>query len=336
MTAVEARELTTAELLLEWDRRRPRSLQTELGMSELGGCQRRAGYVLAKTPPTNQGGSVQAVMGTAVHAAVEDVFHEMQAAGLIPADDLVEYEVRFAGVLGHLDRYESRTRRIRDTKTTSDRWLQHIKVHGASLQHLWQTHLYAAAVMQTGRKVKEIVIDYLARDTGADHQVVVPFDTKHVKDALAWLSNVRALPVDMLNRDYPPESSFCQHCPFLSTCWEGAVPNRDPRSVLIVEDQDAAGWAAKLWQARLDKADAADREAEAKGALDGLRPNDDGKGDPVDVGFDLNLQWTVSETTRLDTDLVRAEYRKIGAKPPVKTSTSTKLSFVPKPEVMTP
>src|SRR5205814_5363789 len=175
-TTERTEELTTAQLLLEWDARRARSTQAEIGMSEVGGCQRRAGYRLAGTPPTNRGSSVQAVMGTAVHAAVETVFREMQAAGRIPADDLIEYEVRFAGVLGHLDRYESRTQRIRDTKTTSDRWLQHIKVHGASEQHLWQTHLYAAAVIQTGRRVREVVIDYLARDSGDDHQVIEPFD----------------------------------------------------------------------------------------------------------------------------------------------------------------
>lgn len=333
MTTIERQEeLTTAQLLLEWDRRRARSKQTELGMSELGGCQRRAGYRLAGVEPTNTGGSVQAVMGTAVHAAVEQVFREMQAAGLIPADDLVEYEVRFAGVLGHLDRFESRTRRIRDTKTTSDRWLQHIIVHGAERQHIWQTHLYAAAVMQTGRRVKEIVIDYLARDTGNDHQVVIPFDTRHVRDALAWLDNVRSLPVDMLNRDYAPDSSFCGHCAFYDVCWDGAVPGRDPRSVLVVEDEDAAGWAAKLWQAREDKKDAAAREEEAKGALDAFRPNDTGVSDPVDVGYDLNLQWSITETSRLDTAAVKAEYAKAKAKPPMSVSTTKKLSFVAKGE----
>jgi hypothetical protein len=165
---------TTAELLLEWDQRRPRSMQRTIGMSEVGGCRRRAGYRLAGTEPTNQSGSVQAVMGTAVHSAVEQIHREMQAAGLIPADDLVEHEVRFAGVLGHLDRYIAADAELRDTKTTSDRWLQHIRVHGASRDHLWQTHLYGAALVAEGKPVRRIVIDYLARDTGADHQVTVP------------------------------------------------------------------------------------------------------------------------------------------------------------------
>jgi hypothetical protein len=73
-------------------------------------------------------------------------------------------------------------------------------------------------------------------------------------------------------------------------------------------------------------------EAEAKGALDALRPNATGKSDPVNIGWDWDLQWTISNTTRLDTDLVKAEYAKAGAKPPTNTSSSTKLAFVPKPD----
>jgi hypothetical protein len=323
---------TTAQLLLEWDKRRPRSQQTELGMSELGGCRRRAGYRLAGQAPTNEGGSVQAVMGTAIHAAVEQVFHDMQAAGLIPAEDLVEHEVSFAGVLGHFDRYEAATETLYDTKTTNENWLKHIVLHGADQQHTWQGHLYAAALMRTGRKVCRIVIDYIARDTGNDHQVTMPFEVRHVRDALAWLENVRSVEVDVLNRDYAPDTAFCGHCPFMATCWGNAVPDRSPLSVLYVEDPDARKWAEQLHGARAVIAEAKKLEAEAKGALDALRPNVIGKSDPVDIGWDWDLQWTVSNTTRIDTDQVRAEYAKAGAKPPTNTSTSTKLGFIPKPD----
>lgn len=55
-------ERTTADLLLEWDRSRPRSRQRELGWSELGGCRRRAGYRLAGVEPTNPGGDRKSVV----------------------------------------------------------------------------------------------------------------------------------------------------------------------------------------------------------------------------------------------------------------------------------
>jgi hypothetical protein len=321
---------TTAELLLRWDQRRPRSQQTEIGMSEVGGCRRRAGYRLAGARPTNTSGSVQAVMGSAVHAAVEEVHREMQAEGLIPADDLVEFEVRFAGVLGHLDRYIAAEAEVRDTKTTSDRWLQHIKVHGAERPHLWQTHLYAAALVAQGRPVRRIVIDYLARDTGDDHQVVVPFQPSVVAEALDWLQTIRTTPLEYLNRDYEPDSSFCEHCPFRDDCWAGGIAGRDERSVLFVEDPDALRWVEQLWRAREAKAAAAKLEEEAKGALDALRPVDSRGTAIVDVGWRLPVKWTVTEPQRLDTEAVKREYAKTGAKPPMKVGKPTvKLEFAP-------
>lgn len=322
---------TTAELLLAWDQRRARSQQTELGMSEVGGCRRRAGYRLAGVAPTNSGGSIQAVMGTAIHHVVEGVFRELQAAGVIPAADLVEHEVHFAGVKGHLDRYDSVRAEVDDTKSIAGRRLEYIRVNGPDRQHVWQSHLYAAALIKEGRPVRGIVIDYIARDTGEDHQEPMPFDPQHVRDALAWLKYVRDTPLELLARDHAPSSAFCGGCPFRDLCWDGGVPDRDPRSVLFVDDPDAQEWARKLDEARADKADAAHREEEAKGALDALRPNDTGRSDVVDVGYPKGLKWTVSTETRLDGDAVRAEYAEVGARPPEKQITKTILRLVSLP-----
>ena len=327
---------TTAELLLAWDRRRARSQQRELGMSEVGGCQRRAGYRLAGVEPTNPAGSVQAVLGTAIHAAVEQVFREMQAAGLFPAEDLIEHEVRFAGILGHLDRYDSANAEVDDTKTTTQRRIDYIKIHGADRSHRWQVMLYAAALIQDGRPVRRVVIDYLARDTGNTHQVILPFDPKPVKEALAWVKNIREVgDPEFLNRDYEPDSAFCQGCPFFTPCWgQAAIRERDPLSTLYVEDPDALKWVQQLAKARGLKSAAARLEKQAKGALDALRPNTSGKSDPVDVGYTKALQWTISSPRRVDTSAVRAEYAKVGASPPMlPPKTEVKLELVAKPVV---
>lgn len=328
--AVEPQEeLTTAQLLLRWDQTRARSQQREFGMSELGECRRRAGYRLAGTEPTNPSGSVQAVMGTAVHAAVENVYRHLQAAGLIPADDLVEHEVRFAGILGHLDRYIAGSGTLVDTKTTTSRWLSKIRVYGPPKSNLWQVNAYAAALIAEKHPVRRIVIDYLARDTGDEHRWSGTFDPLAVKDALEWVRLVRDTPLQWLPRDYEPDSQFCAHCPFYDRCWDGAVPNRDPRSVLFVERPDARRWAEQLEQARADEAAAKARAAEAKGALDALRP-DHADDEPVlmDVGYERLLRWRRVTSSRLDSDAVKAEYAKVGAKPPMKESTATYLEFV--------
>ncbi|PXY20353.1 PD-(D/E)XK nuclease family protein [Prauserella endophytica] len=329
MTAVNDRpaERTTADLLLEWDRQRPRSRQRELGWSEVGGCRKRAGFRLAGTEPTNPGGSVQAVLGTAIHEAVQQRLVESAAPG-----DLVEHPVEFAGIPGHLDRYEAGSGDLVDVKTTSSRWLEHIKEHGPDRGHLWQTNGYAAALTKQGHVVRRIVIDYIARDTGELYRWTGKPDVMHVREALNWLKLVRETPLEMLNRDYDPYGPFCGHCPFYDACWSGGVPDRDARSVLFVEHPDAAEWARKLDQARADEKDAKARAAEAVGALDAIRPNTFGKSEPVHVGYEKALVWTITTTERLDADQVRAEYRKVGAEPPTKTSDTKKLTFVPIPE----
>lgn len=280
---------TTAALLLLADRSRPRSQQREIGMSDLGSCRRRVGYKLAGTKPVNEVGSVQAVMGSAIHDMIADVLAQVAKPG-----DLVEHEVTFAGIVGHLDRYEADRQTVCDTKTTSSRWLEHIKLHGPDHQHIWQVSCYAAALINEGTPVRAVQIDYIARDTGEEFVWSKPFDPQDVRDALQWLKVVRETPLDMLPREYDPESVFCRGCPFGGPdggiCWEGHVAGRDKRSVLVVTDDDAQRYAEQLWQARQDAKDAREREAEAKGALDAIRM----EGEVVQVGEKWFLRWGAS------------------------------------------
>lgn len=261
---------TTAELLLLADQQRPRTQQVQIGFSDLGGCRKRAGYKLALTPHVNTAGSIQAAIGTGVHDLVAKVLAEQVEDG-----DLVEHQVSFAGITGRLDRYEAATRTVRDTKTTSARWLEHIKLHGAEDGHWWQVSCYAAGLIEQGTPVEYVAIEYLARDTGEEYVLSKPFDPAHdVRDALLWLRNVRDTPLDALPRDYDPDSQYCRGCPYGGLdggiCWEGHIPGRDLRSVLYAEDPDAGKWAQKLWEARQNKAAHAADEAQAKGALSAI------------------------------------------------------------------
>lgn len=332
MTATVTERLTTADLLLRWDQRRPRSQQAEVGMSELGGCRRQVGYRLAGTKPTNVSSSVQAVLGTAIHAAVETVFRELQADGIIPPEDLVEHRVEFAGIPGTVDRYDAAAATVEDTKTTSSRWLEHIKVHGPTRSHLWQVSCYGAALIHEGKRVRRLVINYIARDTGEEWRWEGPFDPHVVKDALAWLAEVRSTDLEMLPREYLPDSPFCGHCAFADLCWSGGVQGRHPASVLYVEDPDAARWAKELHGAREVIKAAKEKEERAKAALDAIRPNTEGTESVQVPGFPLALQWQVQVSNRLDTKAVKAEYKATGAEPPMTRVESIKLAFAPLPE----
>lgn len=260
---------TTSALLLLADQQRPRTQQREIGMSDLGSCRKRTGFKLAGFDPVNPVGSVQAVMGSAIHDMVASILNAIAKPG-----DLVEHEITFAGIKGHVDRYEAETETVCDTKTTSSRWLEHIKLHGPDHGQVWQISGYAAGLTQQGHNVKRIQLDFLARDTGEEYVWSKPFDPQDVRDALTWLRAVRDADLDMLPRDYEPDSKFCRGCPFGGIdggiCWEGHIPGRDMRSVLYIEDPDAAKWAQQLWDARNDVKPHKAAEAQARGALTGV------------------------------------------------------------------
>lgn len=260
---------TTSALLLLADQQRPRTLQREIGMSDLGSCRRRTGYKLASTEPVNPVGSVQAVMGSAIHDMVAGILAKIAKPG-----DLVEHETEFAGIKGHVDRYEAETQTVVDTKTTSSRWLEHIKLHGPEHSNIWQVSGYGAALHRSGYPVKRIQLDYLARDTGEEYVWSKPFDPADVRDALSWLKLVRETPIDMLPRDYMPDSAFCRGCPFGGMdggiCWEGHIPGYGLATVLFVDNPDAALWAEELWAARQVGSEARATEKRARAALEAV------------------------------------------------------------------
>lgn len=318
---------STAELLLKADWERPRSQQQGMGMSDLGGCRRQAGYKLHGQPPEKPSGSVQAVIGTAVHDTADVALRMMRDAGIIPANSVINEEVKFGGLLGHPDLYVDGI--LRDIKTIGyDAQLANYQLNGPPKRHLWQVMTYAAALIVTDRPVHTVQLDYLVRDSGNSWVWEGPFDYQIVREAMLWLDLVRQTPLEWLARDYAPDSVQCKHCPFFNACWDGHVLDRDERSVLLVEDGDAVAWAVRLEQARARLKDAKADEATAKGALDALRPNDEGKAEVQLDGYPKVLRWTVSKRRNLDSEQVRADYARNGAQPPLTASTSVKLELV--------
>jgi hypothetical protein len=256
----------------------------------------------------------------------------MRDEGLIPADSIIEEEVRFGGVVGHPDLYVDGL--LRDTKTVGfGVQLESYRVKGPPKQHRWQVMTYGAALIVAGHPVERVQLDYIARDSGNTWMWESEFNYDDVADAMQWLDNVRETELDMLSRDYAPDSVFCKHCPFSEICWEGHAAGRDERSILLIEDGDAVKWAAQLEVARAAKREAEAMEAQAKGALDALRPNTKigSRGEVKLDGFPWMLRWTVSESRRLDGDQVRADYARGGGAAPVNVSPSVKLELIAPP-----
>lgn len=308
-------------------------MQTELGMSELGGCEKRAKFRLLGVEPTDPSGSIQAVLGTLIHEAIAGVLKQLQDEGLISAEDLIEHAVEFAGVPGHNDHYEADTETLVDTKTTSQRMLDYWREHGISRSWRFQTATYAAALVKQGNPVRWIRIDVLARDTGDEESFVRMFDPGEVGQAMEWLAWVRNTPLESLPRAYAPDSKLCERCPFRRACWGEAKPGRDPRSVVFAELPNAVDWVEQLQQGRAMAKEGQELADEAKGVLDAVRLNERGT-DYADVGLPSGkvLSWQVSERESLDMDAIEQVFAELGRPVSKKTSPSVTLRVVNKPK----
>ena len=88
-------------VLREKDSKRSRSVQTQVGPSEIGGCRRKVWYRLNAQPETNDNElKLAAIMGTAIHGAIEEAIGEVDPKG---EKYLVETEVEYDGLKAHVD-----------------------------------------------------------------------------------------------------------------------------------------------------------------------------------------------------------------------------------------
>lgn len=313
---------SATELLLTWDAGRPRSQQQELGMSALGDCRRRAGYIMHGVP-ADEGydgqGNIQAVLGTAIHEALASAARK---AGLGEAAGIENMTVSFGGLTGHPDLLVEPV--LRDYKTVGyTTQLEKIRSKGPPQRHLWQVSVYAAALIRAGYQVTTVELDYIARDSGEEHLWSAAFDIQHVRDAMAWLKNVRTAQAGHLPRDARPESAMCTSCPFFQRCWlRTARPERSPRTALYADWPHAADWARLLKQAEETRLAAKEHEADAKGALDVLRTvTEPGESQLVAVpGLDGEMiRFSIARGRRTpDMEQISRDYERAGAKPPMK------------------
>ena len=129
----ELKELLTS-VLHQKDATRSRSKQTQIGPSELGGCRRKVWYRLNDQPETNDNElKLAAVMGTAIHAAIEEALQHADPTGL---KYVVEQEVEADGMKAHIDLWVPELGAVVDWKTSKVRNLAYFP----SMQQRWQGH----------------------------------------------------------------------------------------------------------------------------------------------------------------------------------------------------
>ena len=234
--AIEDPKELLLHVLHSKDASRDRSTQTEVGPSEIGGCRRKVWYRLNAQPATNENQSkLAAIMGTAIHAAIEEAIGAIDPEG---KEYLVETEVAYGDMKAHVDLFVPSTGAVIDWKTSKIKNLSYFP----SKQQRWQVQVYGYLLRQNGYEVKTVNLVAIARD-GAEKDIKVhsePYDELMALTALAWLADVKA------TTELPaPEKdvSFCKdYCQYYDATEEmgcgGLKKERIVLSEVVIEDAE--------------------------------------------------------------------------------------------------
>lgn len=167
---------------------RARSNQVQIGPSELGGCRRKVYYRLHDQHPTNDNEmKLAAIMGTAIHAAIENAIELADPEG---KKYLVEQEVEYGDMKAHIDLWIPETGDVVDWKTVKKTNLSYFP----STQQRWQVQVYGYLLEKSGKgKPTTVNLVAIPRD-GDERDIKVhsePYDPAIAEEALNWLAAVK-------------------------------------------------------------------------------------------------------------------------------------------------
>lgn len=188
---------------------RERSQQKQIGVSQLGGCRRQVWYQLQDTNKTNDTLKLPALMGTGIHKMIEEAL--LLDVKQNWAEYLIEMEVEYSGLKGHIDLFIPEIGAVIDWKTTKLKNLDYFP----SKQQRWQVHTYAYLLEKNGYNPKTVTLVAIPRD-GDERQIKIhteEYSEDIAAEAWAWYQDIQ-------QRTEVPEperyaAQFCKfYCPY--------------------------------------------------------------------------------------------------------------------------
>lgn len=292
------------EALHMQDAARPRSLQTKIGPSALGGCRRQVWSQMNDAEKTNPNVlRLPAVMGTSIHGTIESALRNADLWNELELE--VEVSVGEDGELvGHVDIYDEPAEEAVDVKTSTKKSLA--GSYWPSLSNVWQVQTYGWMLEQNGKPVKTVTLVGIPRD-GTENDIVVwsePYDPAVALEALAWLEEVESA-------EEPPAPerdavSFCsRYCDFFDASGEVGCPGRQPQPGEVTIDGEYADIVRDYLAAKAE-ADAIDaRLTHLRDALVGVSGR-------TEEG--ATVSWSSSSRSTIDRDAVQAAMGKVPMK----------------------
>lgn len=279
---MEAQTLITA--LTAADSARPRSQQTAIGVSALGGCRRKVWHQLNGDIGTNPTSKLAAILGTAIHASIEEAFKD-------DPDAMLETRVEIDGYPpATIDYYNPKTKEVVDWKTITLKNVDYF----VSKQKRWQIQTYAFLLTKAGYEVDTVTLVGIPRD-GTEADIIVyseQYDETVASEAFAWLEDIK-------NHDEAPspgkDVSFCKRfCEFYGSFCTGITPDLSGEAIT---DETAAA-AASDYVRLSDEIKTLEKHRDnAKAALEGV----------AGVTMDgIKVSWTdIAGRSTIDADAVK-------------------------------
>lgn len=214
------------EIIMWQAARAPRSVQTNIGPSEIGSpCDRQIAYRVAAIPEVNlRQDPWAAIIGTSIHRWLQEAVEAWIADG--PGRRyLTEVELDINGLItGHCDLYDAETETVIDWKTVGPNALKDVEAGRISVGYMIQTHLYGYMFAQLHVPVKRVALVFIPRASSLNRLRVwsALYDENVARTALARLSAIarKVVAMDLLNKSHmweevPAEGGdHCGFCPW--------------------------------------------------------------------------------------------------------------------------
>jgi predicted RecB family nuclease len=206
-----------------YDAQRDRSQQVEVGPSSIGGCRRRVWHDLKQTPTTNENtDKLAAILGTFIHAGIEKSIIREDPFG---DNFLIEQEVTFGNLKGHVDLFIRDQGLVVDWKTTKVKSLRYFP----SAQQRMQVQLYGYLLAKNGHEVKQVALVAIPRDGEmSDIKVQVEdYNSVVAEEGLAWLEDIKTIVEQKEPAPAPTERIFfcSRFCSYFDPTGEVGCPS---------------------------------------------------------------------------------------------------------------
>lgn len=215
------------EIIMWQSARSPRSLQANIGPSEIGSpCDRQIAYRVAGMPEINlRQDPWAAIIGTSIHRWLQEAVEDwIKESGATP-DLFTEIELEMDGLItGHCDLYDAKTETVIDWKTVGPNALKDVEAGRISVGYMIQTQIYGYLFARQNIPVKRVALVFIPRASSLNRLRVwsALYDERVALTALERVYRIagEVIEWDLLNKSHrwasvPAEGGdHCGFCPW--------------------------------------------------------------------------------------------------------------------------